>query len=299
MKTQFDEIVDVSSIGKPSNPINQGELFKKANSENLKGSATMSEKNLLLIIDMQNDFMENGSLPVVGSHKDSENISRFIYNNIDKLFRIAVSLDTHKPFQIFHPCWWIDQKGNNPSPYTLITKADLDSGKYLPVIEPIKSRNYVENLEKSSKKTLMVWPYHCIQGTFGNALENQLSNMVYFHSIAKKSQLQTLVKGTEVLTESYGVIRPEYSETNIINLDFLNQLKDYDNIYICGEAMTHCVYETVKQITGFFANNSKVLRKINLLKDCMSPVGNASFDEAFKDLPELSMVNVVTHDIIL
>jgi nicotinamidase-related amidase len=299
MKTRFEEIVDIKSTGKTDNPIKLNDILQKANQEGLVGSAKMAERNLLLIIDMQNDFMENGSLPVTGSLKDSENISKFIYNNLDKLYRIAVSLDTHNPFQIFHPCWWIDQKGNNPNPYTPITLKDIDDGKWMPVIEPIKSRTYIENLEKTAKKTLLIWPYHCIQGTFGNALENQLSNMIYFHSVAKKVTVQKLVKGSDPFTEMYGIIKPEYDEKNYINLEFLNQLESYDKIYIAGEAADFCVYESIKQITGFFANKPNVLKKVNILSDCMSPVMAKSVDEAFANLPELKYVNFVKSDIIL
>ena len=252
MKTRFEEIVDVKSIGKRENPIDLNALLPKANSEGLAGSATMAERNLLLAIDMQNDFMEGGALPVTGSLGDSERLCRFIYANMDKLYRIAVSLDTHNPFQIFHPCWWIDDKGNNPAPFTTITGADLDAGKWKPAQAPIESLNYVKGLEQGGKKTLMIWPYHCLQGTWGNALENQFANMVYFHSVAKKSILQKLVKGSDPLTEMYGIIKPEYDPKNTINMDFLNQLQDYDKVFIAGEGASHCVFESLKQILDHY-----------------------------------------------
>ncbi len=299
LKTRFEEIFDAKNVGEAKNPINQNDLFMKANKEGLKGSAVMAERNLLLVIDMQNDFMENGSLPVKGSHKDAENISTFIYNNIDKIHRIAVSLDTHNPLQIFHPCWWIDKDGNNPTPYTTITLADLDLGKWSPITELIKSRTYVEKLEQNAKKTLMVWPYHCLQGTYGGALENQLSNMIYFYSIAKKSVIKRIVKGFDPLTEMYGIIRAEYDEKNYINMDFLNECESYDKIFIAGEAADFCVFESVKQIVQHFSNNLKVLKKINILSDCMSAVTGKSIDEIYVNLPEAKQINFVRSDIIL
>lgn len=155
--------------------------------------------------------MDNGSLGVPGAHGDVERMTQFIYNNMDKITNIAVSIDTHTPHQIFHPCWWIDENGNNPAPYTPITLADLDSGKYRAVIYPRQSRDYVEHLEKDGKKTLCVWSYHCLQGTSGAAFENQFANMIYFHSVAKKAVTQRLVKGQDPLSEMYGIIKPEFA----------------------------------------------------------------------------------------
>ena len=49
--------------------------------------------------------MDNGALGVPGAHGDVERMTQFIYNNMDKITNIAVSIDTHTPHQIFHPCW--------------------------------------------------------------------------------------------------------------------------------------------------------------------------------------------------
>ncbi len=101
----------------------------------------------------------------------------------------------------------------------------------------------MENLEADAKKTLMVWPYHCIQGTTGCSLENQFANMVYFHSVAKKAATERMVKGYNPLSEMYGIIREEAgctpeNNTNI-NIEFLNKLEKYDKIIIAGEAKSH------------------------------------------------------------
>ena len=216
--------------------------------------------------------MEKGALGVPGAHGDVERMTRFIYENMDAISNIAVSIDTHTPHQIFHPCWWIDEQGSNPAPYTTVTLADLDSGKWKAVINPIASRDYVGHLEQDGKKTLCIWPYHCIQGTIGCALENQFANMVYFHSVAKKAIVQRLVKGQDPLSEMYGVIKPEYDTKGYINLDFLNKLEQYDKIVIAGEAKSHCVLESIQQILEYYENRPEITRKIYILEDCMSPI---------------------------
>lgn len=187
MKTNYTEIVQTNAIGKAENPIALNNILKQANDEQLTASRQNRERVLFIGIDVQQDFMEQGALGVPGAHGDVERMTRFIYENMDAISNIAVSIDTHTPHQIFHSCWWVDEQGCNPAPYTTITLADLDSGKWKAVINPIASRDYVAHLEQDGKKTLCIWPYHCIQGTVGCALENQFANMVYFHSVAKKA----------------------------------------------------------------------------------------------------------------
>jgi nicotinamidase-related amidase len=141
------------------------------------------------------------------------------------------------------------------------------------------------HLEQDGKKTLVVWPYHCIQGTTGCSLDNQFSNMVYFHSVAKKSIPITIVKGQDPLSEMYGIIRPEYDTKGYVNIAFLNLLANYDMIIIGGEAKSHCVLETIKQILEHFANQPEITNKIYILEDCMSSIPgfeditNATFDD--------------------
>lgn len=294
MKTKYEEIVNVNAIGKPENPISLNEILKKANDEQLTPSKQNKERALFIGIDVQQDFMDNGALGVPGAHGDVERMTRFIYNNMDKISNIAVSIDTHTPHQIFHPCWWIDENGNNPAPYTPITLADLDSGKWRAVIHPIESRDYVEHLEKDGKKTLVVWSYHCIQGTTGCALENQFSNMIYFHSVAKKSVVQRLVKGQDPLSEMYGVIKPEYDTNGYINLDFLNKIEKFDKVIIGGEARDYCVYETLKQMFDFHKDHTETLKRIYVLEDCMSAIGNpVDVDKMYADLQNQYHFNIV------
>jgi len=282
MKTKFEDIVNVNYIGREENPIKMNDILRMANSEQLTPARQNKESVLLIGIDVQQDFMENGALGVPNSHKDVENLSKFIYNNIDKISQITISIDTHNPFQIFHPCWWIDENGDNPPPLTAITLADLDSGKWRAVINPIASREYVENLEKQSKKV------RC-------ALENQFANMVYFHSVAKKSMTLRLVKGQDPLSEMYGIIKPEYDTKNYINIDFLNKIESFNKIIIAGEAKDFCVYESIKQILEYYQNKPEVTKKIFILEDCCSSVMDTPEQSEIKytDLKKKYNINIV------
>jgi len=272
MNTTYSEIINTNYIGTTENPISLNEILKKANEEHLTPASQNHEKVLFLGIDIQQDFMDNGALGVPGAKRDVLRITKFIYDNMDKISNIAVSLDTHLPHQIFHPCWWIDENGNHPAPYTVITLADLDAGRWRAVINPQASREYVKHLEQDAKKALCIWTYHCLQGTSGAALENQFANMVYFHSVAKKTVVQRLVKGQDPLSEMYGIIKPEYDTKGYINLDFLNKLESYDKILIAGEAKSHCVLESIHQILEYYETRPEITKKVYILEDCMSSI---------------------------
>ncbi|MCI8718977.1 MAG: hypothetical protein K1W19_13760 [Lachnospiraceae bacterium] len=272
MNTNYLEIINTNYIGSTENPVSLNEILKKANEEHLTPASQNREKVLFLGIDIQQDFMDNGALGVPGAKQDVLRVTKFIYNNMDKISNIAVSLDTHLPHQIFHPCWWIDENGNHPAPYTIITLADLDAGRWRAVINPQASREYVKHLEQDAKKALCIWTYHCLQGTSGAALENQFANMVYFHSVAKKAVMQRLVKGQDPLSEMYGIIKPEYDTKGYINLDFLNKLESYDRILIAGEAKSHCVLESIHQILEYYETRPEITKKVYILEDCMSSI---------------------------
>ena len=272
MNINYLEIINTNYIGSTENPVSLNEILKKANEEHLTPASQNREKVLFLGIDIQQDFMDNGALGVPGAKQDVLRVTKFIYNNMDKISNIAVSLDTHLPHQIFHPCWWIDENGNHPAPYTIITLADLDAGRWRAVINPQASREYVKHLEQDAKKALCIWTYHCLQGTSGAALENQFANMVYFHSVAKKAVMQRLVKGQDPLSEMYGIIKPEYDTKGYINLDFLNKLESYDRILIAGEAKSHCVLESIHQILEYYETRPEITKKVYILEDCMSSI---------------------------
>lgn len=271
MNTAFHEIFDETQIGVPSTGT-MNDILQKAASETLRPASEDRQKVLFLAIDMQNDFMERGELGVPGSHRDVARAARFLYENLEKITQVAVSLDTHQPQQIFHPCWWVDEEGNHPAPFTIITREDVQKGTWRAVRHQEESLAYVTHLEQQSKKELCIWPYHCLEGSFGAALESQFARMVYFHSIARQSAPLRIVKGKEPLSEMYGIFKPEYGEYQQEQLGFLNSLKEYDKILVAGEAKSHCVLESLGQMLEYYANDAEVTSKIVVLEDCMSPI---------------------------
>ncbi len=285
LKTKYEEIVDVPSIGKNENPVLMNDILSRAMNEKIEPADNDKNRVLFLAVDIQKDFMDNGALGVPGAIGDVTRLTKWFYENIGGITEVFASIDTHHPFQIFHPCWWVDNNGKNPPPFTEITLSDLKAGVWHAVNHADESMNYVENLEKSGKKKLVVWPYHCLQGTLGNSLENQFANIIHFHSVARKSRMTLVAKGSDPLTEMYGIFKPEYSPKGGTNTEALDRLKTFDRIVIAGEAKSHCVMESVNQIIDYFRKDKGFFKKIYLVEDCMSVIPGfeestrAAFDE--------------------
>ena len=288
VKAAYENIVDVSRIGQHGwvdfNEIIPGtneSLFTLAAKEELRPARLDPKRRLLLCIDVQNDFIDGGALGVPGAIGDVERITRFIHKNMNEISTIMCSMDTHSPFQIFHPAWWINKDGNHPDPYTIITRSDVENGLWSPLYYLTDSLTYLEKLEEIGKKQLCIWPYHCIVGTPGHGLENEFSKMVYYWSFAKKAMVQIVRKGQDPLSEIYGIIKPEYDKKNFINTPVLNAIEKYEEIYIVGEAASHCLLESLRQILEYFANRPEITRKITVLQDCTSPIGG--YEQLVKD----------------
>lgn len=282
MKTNYEQIVNVDKIGQHS-AVDMNAIFAMAEKERFTASIDDSPRRLLLCIDVQKDFIEGGALAVPGSIGDVERMTRFIYNNMEAISSIMCSLDTHIAHQIFHPCWWVNSEGDHPDPYTVITYDDVANNRWRPVIgNPLDSIQYLKELEKAGngKKKLTIWPYHCIKGTEGNSLENEFAKMVYFHSVARKCVDPMIPKGEDPYSEMYGIIKPEYSKKNFINTPVLTAIEKYDEIYVVGEAASHCLMESVKQIAEHFTNRPEVTQKITVLEDCTSPIVGYEADTA-------------------
>lgn len=251
-------------------------------------------KTLLLIIDVQRDFMPGGPLEIPGAGADVARLINWMYDNLSKITKIAVSLDTHRAIQIFHPCWWVDKEGNNPKPFTVISLEDVADGKWIPLYNHKHSLDYVYELNARGQKALVIWPYHCLQGTQGVALEPALSNMLYFHSIIRKRQPRYIVKGTDPDVEMYGIVEPEWDPKGFKNMVLLHELLDYDKIVIAGEAKSHCLLDSVQQIVNHYKDSPEFLKKITILMDTTSSVPGfeAIAAKAFMSLS--SQINLAT-----
>ena len=230
-------------------------------------------------IDCQVGFCHpEASLFVPGAVEDTQRTLAWLYGNLDRITGLHFSMDTHRVFQIFHPAWWTDEKGEHPAPFTTITRDDVKAGRWKPVSHPRECLEYCERLEKTGKYVLTIWPFHTLLGGLSHALAPAFMEAAIFHSIARRRQTHFETKGTHAMTENYSVLSPEVTDlggqvVGSFNAPFFKMLMDYDRIYIFGQAKSHCVLSTLADIRDHIAaTDSALADKVYILEDAMSPV---------------------------
>ncbi|KAF0811596.1 hypothetical protein IGB42_03885 [Andreprevotia sp. IGB-42] len=232
----------------------------------------------LLIIDPQNDFCDiaGAALPVPGASTDMKWLTTLVRDYGDALSAIHVTLDSHNPFDIAHPAWWRDQNGRNPTPFTVISVADVEEGLWKasdPALQAA-SLNYVQVLAQRGRYQLIIWPEHCLIGGWGHNVQQQLADELAAWSRRELKAVNYVVKGTNPLTEHYSAIQAEVPDADdprtLPDPRWIAQLAQADTILIGGEALSHCVASTVRDLAEQLGEAN--VHKLILLTDCTSPV---------------------------
>jgi nicotinamidase-related amidase len=233
----------------------------------------MIDRGLLLIIDAQYDFCdEKGALYVPGAEKDTERLATFIKNNGKKFCDIILSQDTHQVIDISHPAFWINKDGKNPNPFTQITVEDVENDKWTSIFGKKNVLTYLKKLDEQGEFPHVIWPEHCIEGSKGAAIVDVVMDAVKDWVRINSKYHKIIQKGKNPFTEHFGIMKAnvplDYQPDTHLNIPLLDSFSDYDTIYIAGEAQSHCVANTVKQLLAF----PGIADKLIILKNCMSPV---------------------------
>ena len=278
-------------------------------------------KIALLLIDIQNTFcipdfeLYVGGRSGIGAVDDNIRLVQFIYRNLGAITHISLTLDTHQATQIFHPIFLVNEKGENPPPYTLVSAEDIKDGRWKfneILAEDIGVsaeegqallEHYTTQLAKKGKFDLTIWPYHAMLGGIGHALVSSIEEAVFFHTISRHSRPEFEIKGTNPFTEHYSAIGPEVlqgpqGEGLAEKTDkVLQKVKDYGAVVVAGQAKSHCVAWTINDLLDQIrVTDPELVGKVYLLEDCTSPVVVPSAidytdqaDEAFARFAEAGM----------
>ncbi len=251
----------------------------------------------LVIVDVQNTFcipgfeLYVGGCSGTGAVDDNRRLCEFIYRNLGVITQICPTMDTHEAMQIFHAVYLVNDSGEHPPPFTIVSEEDVRKGlwKFNPAVshglqieEGYGQRHllhYTQKLKESGKYDLTIWPYHAILGGIGHALVSAVEEAVFFHSVARCSQPDFHVKGQNPLTEHYSVLGPEVvdgpdGEPIAQKSDkFVKKLLESDAVVIAGQAKSHCVAWTIEDLLeDVLARDRRLVEKVNVLEDCTSPV---------------------------
>lgn len=269
----------------------------------------MSKNVQLLIIDPQNDFctetdgVNKGTLVVPGAAEDIKRLSYMIRRIMPKVDDIRITLDSHHPVHIAHPIWWIDRAGNHPKPFTLISKKDVETGEwraYNPGFQK-RSLEYVSALEQNNKYVLVIWPPHCLIGGWGHNIVPELRNTLMEWE-NQFSTMDIVTKGSNIFTEHYSAVQSDVVDpedaTTMLNMEFIKRLEVADVIAISGQALSHCVANTVRDIADKFGPDN--IRKFVLLTDACSnvPGFEKMGDDFIKDMKARGMQLTTTAEFL-
>jgi nicotinamidase-related amidase len=251
----------------------------------------------LMLIDTQNTFcipdfeLYVGGVTGKGAVDDNRRLGTFIYRNLASITQICPTLDTHQVMQIFHSIFLINDAGEHPGPYSLVSLDDIEKGVWRFNDKLTESLNmeegfgqahlvhYAQQLKNGGKYDLTIWPYHAMLGGIGHALVPALEEAIFFHSVCRFSQPDFQIKGGHSLTENYSVMRPEITEglnhraLGSVNQQLMDRLLAFDAVIIAGQAKSHCVAWSVADLLSEIEKKDAALAsRVYLLEDCTSPV---------------------------
>lgn len=256
----------------------------------------------LVVIDGQNDFVDpKGSLSVPGAKEDMDRLVKFIQRGGTNLTSISLTLDSHHLIDIAHPSMWVNENGVAPKPFTIITKEDVSLGNWTTSLPSFNMRalEYVTQLENNGKFPLCIWPPHCLIGSWGNNIYPPLFEAILEWENHNFAIAQYISKGSNHLTEHYSALRADVPDpldsSTQINMEFIKNLEDSDLVIISGEASSHCVANTIRDLLEFSPSMSS---KVVLLKDAMSPVpGFEKFaDDFFLEMADKGVMQITSTD---
>ncbi|GHV46530.1 nicotinamidase [Synergistales bacterium] len=230
----------------------------------------------LVIIDSQNDFCDKkGSLYVEGAEEDIARLSDYIKReNINGIF---ASLDSHDVAAVFHPAFWINDAGEHPASFTCITHDAFESGEWKVVAGknmPFALRTF-RAMRAKSIPGVTIWPEHCVVSTWGHQIAAPLLDAIAHWREKTGLSVRYIFKGENPYTDQFSIfegVDDSYPETSFNNALF-NRLSSFDTVTFAGEALSHCVQESVLS----YMRRLCVPQTVRLLTDCASPV--SGFDK--------------------
>ena len=261
----------------------------------------MAKKVDLLIVDPQNSFckivdpfhqqvVHDGELCIGGAWEDMRRLATLVNRLSRKLNDIHVTMDSHHLLHVAHPIWFRDAGDRQPEPFTVMREENgaiigsavytkgkrCDIGEFTCFSPSANERTleYLKALRAAGRYQHRIWPPHCLLGTPGHNIVPHLMEAIFHWEQANHAAVNFVMRGENSCVEHFSAVQAEIVDptdpATQLNTDLIQRVMDSDEILIAGEAGSHALAETVRDIAGCFLDGSFV-RKSVLLTDAMSP----------------------------
>ena len=155
----------------------------------------------------------------------------------------------------------------------MISSKDVEDGTWTPRIYVKETLNYLKELETKGEYVHCIWNPHCIVGSEGAAIVNELMDSVKNWQVNYTKMYQIVQKGQFPLSEHFGALRANVpfkgQPSTEFNMALYQKLNSYRRVFLMGEAKSHCVGNTLKQLIEYCPD---LLPKLWIVEDCMSDV---------------------------
>ncbi len=116
---------------------------------------------------------------------------------------------------------------------------DIRNRNWIPQFESEKALIYLEALEQEGKFLHFIWPEHCLIGSKGASIDDNLL-MALKNWTREGKQYRAIIKGENPLTEHFGIFQAQIPIASAIetqlNTNLINELLPFDNIYLAGRS---------------------------------------------------------------
>mmetsp|Transcript_4359 Transcript_4359/g.11979 ORF Transcript_4359/g.11979 Transcript_4359/m.11979 type:complete len:313 (-) Transcript_4359:127-1065(-) len=131
---------------------------------------------------------------------------------------------------------------------------------------------YAERLEAKGRFQICIWPEHCLIGTHGHAMVDVIQQACAEWTETTGRSVEWCWKGQHILTEMYSALEADVPTTvdTRLNRSLLASWQRSDRVWVCGQAMSHCVNYTVRDLVEHWPAGS--VDQVGILTDCASAV---------------------------
>jgi nicotinamidase-related amidase len=286
----------------------------------LRSAKSVRERDgghLSILIDAEDDFADDGRLPVKGTYDD---IRRWLLRQVklvreNRLTDQIVTIDIHPEHAIHGDSWWVDENGNAPDVTLPLTMELVEPGDSLPyeakivgmkpfgrfrprLMKKYTMEEYSPHLKATGQGNIWVFAGHGRQGSDGINLIPAVQEFLAYAAAALDLEPQFMFKGQIATTDWFGPFGPCMTVPGHpqggLQTQYLNMIRASKKTEVAGEALDFCVKAGMLQILDYYSEDADraVRESISFLMDCTSPIvaddpskgmtGNADFVKNMK-----------------